>query len=46
MSKESCKWRRKTFLKARSIHSCGVGEDGDRKERGSKLKGYRSKIHM
>jgi hypothetical protein len=22
-SKESCKWRRKTFLKARSIHSCG-----------------------
>jgi hypothetical protein len=23
MSKESCKWRRKTFLKERSIHSCG-----------------------
>jgi hypothetical protein len=22
-SKKSCKWRRKTFLKARSIHSCG-----------------------
>jgi hypothetical protein len=22
-SKESCKWRRKTFLRARSIHSCG-----------------------
>jgi hypothetical protein len=23
MSKESCKWRRKTYLKARSIHLCG-----------------------
>jgi hypothetical protein len=22
-SKESCKWRKKTYLKARSIHSCG-----------------------
>jgi hypothetical protein len=45
-SKESCKWRRKTFLKADRFTYAEVGEDGDRKERGSKIKGCRSKIHM
>jgi hypothetical protein len=31
-SKESCKWRRKTYLKQDRFAYAEVGEDGDRKE--------------